>query len=128
MSEDAGKTSSPKSVVVVEDEESVNQVLVDFLVDRGYQVARALDGRSAMKLIESGEFDGIILDLNLPEMDGRAVLAEMRQHFPDLPAIVLSGYVTERDTELLAKAGANAVFAKPAKLGEVADKLDELTA
>ena len=127
MSTAADNGANPKRIVVVEDDRFVNEVTAAYLVDRGYQVATALDGRKAMQLVESGEFDAVVLDLNLPGLDGRAILAELREHWPDLPAVVVSGLVSPEDEELLRKAGANAVLRKPVKLGELAQVLERLT-
>jgi len=118
----------PKRIVVVEDDEQLNELVVHFLVDRGFQVANALDGHKAMELVETGDFDAVLLDLNLPGIDGRTVLAEMHERWPDLPAIVLSGAVTGADDELLTKAGARAVVPKPVKLDELARTIEALIA
>jgi len=118
----------PKRVVVIEDEEHVNELLVTYLVDKGFQVANAFEGRKAMELVETGDFDAVLLDLNIPGIDGRAVLAEMHQRWPELPAIVVSGLVSAQDEELLKKAGASAVVAKPAKLADLAKLIEKLTA
>jgi DNA-binding response OmpR family regulator len=117
----------PKRLVVVEDDAPLNELMVSALVDQGFQVASALDGHRAMEIVETGDFDAVLLDLNLPGVNGRAVLAELRERWPQLPAIVISGLVSPQDEQLLLKAGASAVVPKPVRLNELASIIEKIT-
>ena len=77
-------------LLVVEDDADQRQVLSDRLQLYGYTVACVADGRTAMDRLESGSFDGLMLDLNLPMLDGNEVLVQARQKFPTLPVLVMS--------------------------------------
>jgi len=115
--------ANPTRLLVVEDEEVLNDLLATFIVDEGFQVATALDGRRALEMIETGDFDAVILDLGLPGLDGKRILAEALARWPDLPMLVLSGYITPDDREGLLKQGASAVLSKPTDLAELASNV-----
>jgi len=115
--------ANPTRLLVVEDEEVLNDLLATFFVDEGFQVATALDGRRALEMIETGDFDAVILDLGLPGLDGKRILAEALARWPDLPMLVLSGYITPDDREGLLKQGASAVLSKPTDLAELASNV-----
>ena len=83
-------STPPRHLLVVEDDFDQRQVLKDRLQLYGYTVACVADGRTAMDRLDSGSFDGLMLDLNLPMLDGNEVLAQTRQKFPDLPVLIMS--------------------------------------
>jgi DNA-binding NtrC family response regulator len=79
-----------RHLLVVEDDADQCRVLQDRLQLYGYTVHYVQDGRTAMDSLESGSFDGLVLDLNLPILNGNEVLAQARQKFPDLPVLIMS--------------------------------------
>ena len=79
-----------RHLLVVEDDSDQRKVLQDRLELYGYTVACVGDGRTAMDKLESGSFDGLLLDLNLPILHGNEVLIQASQRFPDLPVLIMS--------------------------------------
>src|SRR5205823_2874824 len=95
------RMAKPARVLVVEDEASVGQVVVDVLADEGHEVRWATNGRDALALLDHWRPDVIVLDLMMPVMDGRAFRAA-QQRLPDtvarVPVVVLSGMREARAT------------------------------
>lgn len=116
-------------VLLVDDEDALRQLAERLLVRRGWTVLSAEDAAMALdRLSEVPAIDAIVTDLVMPGMDGAALVREVRQRLgrPDLPAILVSGYAEAGLREQIG-AVATAFLPKPYRLGELADKLAELT-
>ena len=112
-------------LLIVEDDETIADVLVDVLGDEGYDVRRAADGGQALQVLHEWRPDVIMLDLTTPVVDGWTFRAEQLRLPPELaciPVIVLTGaYVAEDQTDVLA---AEAIISKPFDLDEVLEAID----
>ncbi len=109
-------------ILVVDDEPQIHRVLKPALTACGYDVLEALTGRQALKLIAASAPDAIILDLGLPDIDGREVLTQART-FSKTPILILSA--RDRETEKIAAldAGADDYVEKPFGIGELLARL-----
>jgi CheY-like chemotaxis protein len=74
-----------KRVLVVDDDEEVLQMVQDALEDSGYVVLTARDGSEALLSLTSHKPDVVLLDVQMPRMDGQATLAELRRMYSDRP-------------------------------------------
>jgi CheY-like chemotaxis protein len=97
-------------VLVVDDDESVVKLLKATLCDDGLQVETASNGAAALELIEEHEPDAIVLDLEMPVMDGVSFYRAMRARGLHIPVLVLSAYGASHARRQL---GAEASLAKP---------------
>ena len=91
---------SPSKVLVVDDEEMIRDLLRTTLEDEGFKVTTAENGAEALKSLENGTFDVVVLDLKMPVLDGPSTLKSIRQQWPELPVIIATA-VPESD--LMAK-------------------------
>jgi DNA-binding response OmpR family regulator len=84
--------TEPDTVMVVEDEAAISDVVATALEDEGYRVLTARDGRDALQLVQRETPDAIVLDLMLPNVDGRQVVKWCRAHpaTAAIPIIVVS--------------------------------------
>jgi CheY-like chemotaxis protein len=92
---DAPQVEPPRrTVLVVEDDEAVSELLVTLLADRGYVAHAARDGQTAMRLARRVRPDLITLDLALPELAGTDVLASLKRDelTREIPVIVISAF------------------------------------
>jgi len=100
-------------VLVVDDEERIREIVRDFLVRKGFEVAEASDGEMALdKFYEDKEIGLIILDVMMPKMDGWEVVREIRKD-SKVPIIMLTAKGEERDELLGFKLGVDEYISKP---------------
>ena len=94
-------------LLIVEDEKQICDMVAKGLYDAGYEVDTCYDGEEALECILSEEYDLIVLDLNLPGMDGMEILKELRQQNEETKVIILSarGQIADKVEGL--DAGAN---------------------
>jgi CheY-like chemotaxis protein len=79
------------NILVIDDDPAVRMTIRLVLEREGHTVKLATDGLAGMKAIKAGGIDLLIVDIFMPGMDGIETIREVRQHQPDLPAIVISG-------------------------------------
>ncbi|MGU3493858.1 response regulator [Xanthobacteraceae bacterium A53D] len=105
-------------ILVVDDEPAIHRFLTPALSAAGYQVARADDAVCAMRAISTHPPDAVLLDLGLPDMDGKEVIARVRQ-FSQVPIIVLSARDREAEKIEALDLGADDFVNKPFGVGEL---------
>jgi type II secretory ATPase GspE/PulE/Tfp pilus assembly ATPase PilB-like protein len=112
---DGASRSSRHTVLLVEDEEPLRLVLRDLLEREGYTIVEAADGISALDEIDRSAPDAIVLDLNLPRLDGYGVLSHLRARpaTASLPVLVLTAKSDEENEVRVFEIGANDFIAKP---------------
>ncbi len=101
------------TVLVVDDEESLRNMLVAFLSRDGHQCATASNGIEALAKIRQYKFDAVITDIVMPQMNGIALTKEVLSLYPRLPVMIMTGHGKEYPTELAIKAGARDFIGKP---------------
>ena len=110
--------SDRKRILIVDDEPQIQRFLKPALVAGGYAVAQAASGREALRQIDEFQPDAIVLDLGLPDMDGKTVIVRARQT-SDTPIIVLSAREQEAEKIAALDLGANDYVAKPFGIAEL---------
>src|SRR5262245_30101972 len=115
---------SSKHLLLVEDEAPLRQAIAEQLTDRGYHVEQAESGETAMARLADFAFDVIITDLRLPGMDGSALVQAAVGRYPDIVAIVVTGYGTTKDAVEAIKSGAYDFVSKPFQIDELLHVLD----
>lgn len=106
-------------VLVVEDDLPLARLLSVWLSAKGYQVEVAHDGEDALARLFAHQYDMALLDLNLPKIDGLALLAHLQEHLPALPVVVLTGRNRTEDRVLALEQGADDCLMKPFSLLEL---------
>src|SRR5213594_1067388 len=114
----------PKHLLLVEDEAALRLAVAEQLADRGYQVEQVDSGEAAMARLADFAFDVIITDLRLPGVDGSAVVEAAVERYPDIIAIVVTGYGTVKDAVEAIKRGAVDFVSKPFQIDELLHVLD----
>lgn len=121
---------APKIVLVVDDELSARTMLVEGLrhhLDR-FTVAAVTNGAEAVSYLQEHPVDVLVTDVRMPVMDGFELLAHVRQHYPNLPVIVLSTLAPEEVREASPSLGILRIVRKPASAAEVARHVREADA
>ncbi|MCD6546402.1 MAG: response regulator transcription factor [Thermotogae bacterium] len=99
-------------ILVVDDEIPLTEVISAYLINAGYFVDAANDGRSALELFDNREYDLIILDLMLPDIQGEEIIRRIRQR-SNVPVIMLTAKTDEDDVVSGLKLGADDYITKP---------------
>jgi DNA-binding NtrC family response regulator len=102
----------PAHVLVVDDEPAIRRSLARALLARGLTVDTAESGAAALDLLRTRAVDAVLLDREMPELDGLSVLAQLRQKHPDVEVVLMLS-VGDPDTDAALRAGAYAVVTKP---------------
>jgi two-component system response regulator AtoC len=108
-----------RSVLIVDDEESMRHLLSLILRDRGYEVRAVSSGEDALKELQARDYDLVLSDVRMPRMDGLALLREALRLQPDLTFIVMSAYGSHDTAVEAMKAGAYDYVGKPFKPDDV---------
>src|SRR5690606_23428038 len=110
----AAVRAGPMAVIlVVDDEANIRRMLVRLLEAEGYRAREAADGAAALRVVEAEEPDVVLLDLAMPGMDGLETLAALRERWPALPVVMMSGRATLADAVRATKLGAFHFIEKP---------------
>ena len=112
------RVSDPK-VLVVDDEENIRHLLSLLLKKEGYSVVTAEDGQDGIEKLQQHDFDAILCDLRMPNLDGMGFLDALRASGAAATVIVMSAYADIDDALAAIKAGAYDYIAKPFKKDEV---------
>ena len=120
------------ATLVVEDEQINQQILQAILTKLGHRTTIAGDGYSALELLKTNSFDIILMDVQMPELDGLATTKIIRssehyRHVRDIPIIALTAYAMAGDKEKCLEAGMNSYLAKPVDIKALEKGLKSLT-
>jgi CheY-like chemotaxis protein len=113
-----------KRIFIIDDDDSLLRFLRDALEPMGYEVTEAKDGTAATRLLKQAPVpDVVLLDIVMPEKDGLETLRELRQNYPTLKIVVMSGNSAVYAMDLLSIArdfGACQTLAKPFSIEDLA--------
>jgi DNA-binding response OmpR family regulator len=112
-------------VLLVDDEEELVSTLVERLGYRDIDAEYALDGHSALRMMQAGGYDVVVLDLKLPGMGGREVLRRIRDSYPRLPVLMITGHGAIAGEQEAEPEGTADYLLKPVQLQELIDRMRE---
>ncbi len=117
-------------ILLVEDSPEVSLTVREILASAGHTVEDAASGKEAIKCLKAGKFDAIVSDIWMPEMDGIALLKEIRGAGNNIPVVVISGGAPNAPltytAPLAATFGANVVVYKPFEKAELLKAVDNV--
>ena len=114
-------------LLIVEDEKELCDTIAKSLYDVGYEVDTSYNGSEALEYVLTEEYDLIVLDLNLPGIDGMDILRELRRENEETKVLILSARSQIADKVEGLDAGANDYLAKPFHLEELEARIRSLT-
>jgi CheY-like chemotaxis protein len=113
-------------ILVIDDDASDRDLLAAVLTKRGYEVILADNGGTGLMLCHRRTPDAVVLDLNMPGIDGRSILRQLRILHPTLPVVVFSGHSTEEIEQEMLNQGATACIPKAFSLDQLGSALQEV--
>ena len=125
---DENSSIGPRTILVVEDEESMLMLLQSALSRRGYNVYLAQDGEEALRLFAAHKdgIDAVLLDIGLPKLDGWDVIQWIKRARPDVKVIITSGYVDPEFKAKLLETGVKDFLDKPFTIEAVVTTLQKV--
>lgn len=108
-----------RSILVIEDDQDIAELVALHLRDEGFEVDLAHDGRDGLAMAEKGHYDLLVLDLMLPGMDGLSICRQLRAVPDFLPILMLTSKSSELDRVLGLEMGADDYLTKPFSIREL---------
>ncbi|MGD9851805.1 MAG: response regulator [Nitrospirales bacterium] len=102
-----------KRILIVDDQESIVQLIQEILENLGFELSSAADGAEGMARLQEDIFHGVLLDLDMPVMDGLSMVSRLRTQHHGIPVIVMSGDPTRSAMIKAIESGANDYLLKP---------------
>lgn len=114
------------NVLIAEDNPVNRELLRELLESRGYVVHEACDGQEALEKLEQSRPDIVLLDINMPMMDGFATISKIREQpaLATLPVLAVTAYAMRGDREKILSSGFNGYLSKPISPVELIAELD----
>ena len=122
------KDDTKACVLVVNDEAMIRSALTRILNDADFNVTTAQSGREALGMLETKQFDAIVTDIMMPEMDGMELLSRVRQRDRELPVIILTGHPTLDSAIIAVREASFRYLKKPFAPEELCDTVREAAA
>ncbi len=117
----AGQSIKPEkySILVIDDERIINETLQESLRSAGYDVDGAFDGVEGISRLRFKEYHLVLLDIRMPRKDGLEVLRFIREEYPEVKVIIITGLASKEEVQETVHQGAYACFKKPFSLEKV---------
>ena len=112
--------------LVIEDDQPTRILIRRLLEKADFKIEEAEDGMEGLQVLKKRKFDVILLDLNMPKMDGEQVLSVLKKRNESLPVIVFSAYLTKERIIKLAKLGVKEFLPKPFDLRGLYQAVDRV--
>lgn len=108
-----------KNILIVDDDTHLRAVLTKILETEGFHTAQAVSGKEAINLITQADFDIVLLDLIMPDMNGIEAFMEIRKIKPKTKAIMITGFATVENAVDAIKKGASDYISKPFRVNDL---------
>ena len=115
-----------ETILIVDDDKNNRELFCSYLESFGLPHDTADDGMAAVKKLETGRFTIVLTDIVMPHMDGIALLQHIREHYPKIGVIVITGHADAYTYTNMIKAGASDFITKPFCADELEAKLNRL--
>ena len=113
-------------ILLVDDERGFVDIISKRMSKRNIEVTKAYSGKEALQALRMADFDAVVLDLKMEDMDGIEVLKIFKKIVPDLPVIMLTGHGSEEAARDGIQLGASDYLTKPCDLDELIVKIREV--
>ncbi|MGZ3589417.1 MAG: response regulator [Thermodesulfobacteriota bacterium] len=126
MAENLRTSASIYTILVVDDEELIRNLVVTFLSGLGHSCFTAVDGVDALNKMKQNRIDAVITDIKMPNMDGIMLTSEISKRYPECPIMVMTGFDEVYSAGTAIAFGAAEFIRKPFSLDEFAIRLHKM--
>lgn len=121
-----GLPDERQTVLIVDDEDVIRDLIADVLLDRGYRVLTAANGKDAVEIVraEKTAIDLVVLDMLMPDMDGRRTFEQMKDIVPGIRVLIATGFGREDIAQSLLQLGVCGVVSKPFHIDDLMKLID----
>ena len=116
----------PISILAVDDEQNLLELLITVLGKRGFTVKTAINGMEALKLLDQESFQLALLDLKMGPVNGVQLLKEIKDRRPIIKVIMMTAYPTSETRTQASENGASAYLTKPVDIQKLVDTINSL--
>ncbi|MFO7803016.1 MAG: response regulator [Desulfovermiculus sp.] len=114
-----------KTIFVIDDDQTIREILTNYLQELGYKVLTAADGLEGMDKIRDSHFDILLMDIRIPYVSGLGLLKIVQEIKPETPVICMTGYGASPE-RIVAEEDVAYIFSKPFKLHDLAQAIENL--
>jgi CheY-like chemotaxis protein len=115
-----------RNILVVDDSDELTHVIADFLSMFGHHVFTASDGYDALEWMEKKDVDIVVSDIHMPRMDGFTLMSMIKNQYPDIPIVLITGFSVSEAKKRAFEQGADAFVAKPFHLKDLKSVIDSV--
>jgi DNA-binding NtrC family response regulator len=115
---------SPKRILVVDDQESMREMLADLIDLMGHEPRTVGGAKEALAALDKTDVDLVITDLNMPVIDGMELMKQIKMRSPELPVIIITGYGTFHTEKQVLSNGADGYIPKPCTINRVQETVN----
>ncbi len=116
------------TILVVDDEDALREVLSDELANQGFNIAQAADGEKAINVLKAQKFDLVLLDIKMPKVDGFEVLKYVKTNLPVIKVIMMTGFADLKSAIESKRLGADDFVSKPYDLVDLFTTIERVLA
>ena len=118
--------ASKYTILVVDDEERLRNLIVTFLSELGHSCVTAIDGADALDKMKGNKFDAVVTDMKMPNMGGITLAAKISIHYPELPIMIMTAFEEDHVAGVAISVGARDFIKKPFSLNEFSIRLHKM--
>jgi PAS domain S-box-containing protein len=112
-------------ILIIDDDVEICNTLTGILKDKGFAVNTAGSAKGAMNIMKKSRYDAVVVDIKLPDMDGTALIKELRKINPCLVCIIITGHADFNNVYEAIKEGADGFFTKPFPVDDIVQRINE---
>lgn len=116
----------PRKALVIEDNENNMELITFILTAKGYSVDSAYSGLDGLSKVDQPEIDFVLLDIQLPDIDGLEVLRRIKATTSSLPVIAMTSFAMTGDRERMLSAGCTGYIEKPIEAETVVEQIETI--
>jgi DNA-binding NtrC family response regulator len=109
----------PPSILIVDDELLIRDLLYDFFAGQGWDISIAENGEKALEILRTKKVDLVLADIKMPQMDGLTLTSEVKEAYPEIPVVLMTGYPSVESAVAALRNKASDYITKPFNINQL---------